>query len=67
MAVKAAELEAELIDAVCVRVRKRLPDEQAATASATPSTTSAAVLRLRRCRLPVELSAKRSVERLAAN
>ena len=29
MAVKAAELEAELIDAVCARVRERLPEEQA--------------------------------------
>jgi glutamate dehydrogenase len=29
MAVKAAELEAELIDAVCERVRARLPEEQA--------------------------------------
>src|SRR5580692_4971782 len=32
-----------------------LPDEQAATASATPSTTTAAVLRERRCRLPLEV------------
>ena len=30
MAVKAAELEAELIDTVCARVRDRLPNEQAA-------------------------------------
>ena len=29
MAVKAAEVEAELIDTVCERVRRRLPDEQA--------------------------------------
>jgi glutamate dehydrogenase len=29
MAVKAAEVEAELIDAICERVRDRLPDEQA--------------------------------------
>src|ERR1700760_4801152 len=29
MAVKAAEVEAELIDAVCERVRDRLPDDQA--------------------------------------
>jgi glutamate dehydrogenase len=29
MAVKAAELEAELIDAVCERVRKRMPETQA--------------------------------------
>lgn len=30
MAVKAEELEAELIDTVCARVRDRLPNEQAA-------------------------------------
>src|SRR5947209_13276119 len=29
MAVKAAEVEAELIDAVCERIRDRLPDDQA--------------------------------------
>ena len=34
MAVKAAELEAELIDAVCARVRERLGEEQAARCEA---------------------------------
>ncbi len=33
MAVKAAELEAELIDAVCARVRERVPSEQAGPCS----------------------------------
>ena len=34
MAVKAAELESELIDAVCERVREHLPEQQAAAAEA---------------------------------
>src|SRR2546421_2184467 len=34
MAVKAANLEAELIDTVCARVRERLPDEQASPCEA---------------------------------
>jgi glutamate dehydrogenase len=34
MVVKAAELEAELIDAVCVRIRERLPDRHAAPCEA---------------------------------
>jgi hypothetical protein len=33
-----------------------LPEEQAAMASATPSTTTAAILRWRRCRPPLEVS-----------
>jgi glutamate dehydrogenase len=34
LAVKAADLEAELIDTVCARVRERLPDEQASPCEA---------------------------------
>src|SRR5438105_6689535 len=34
MAVKAADLEAELIDTVCARIRERLPDEQAGACEA---------------------------------